>query len=76
MAKEGFEDHLAALERIVEELEGGELSLDDQLGRLEDGVKRIKTCSEFLDKAEEQVRILKRDAAGALTEEPFESEEG
>ncbi|MHC4547437.1 MAG: exodeoxyribonuclease VII small subunit [Planctomycetota bacterium] len=72
---EGFEDHLEALERIVDELESGELTLDDSLKRFEEGVARLKTCRELLDAAEDRVRILVRDADGELAEEPFESEE-
>ena len=73
--KEGFEDHLEALEKIVEALEQGELTLDQALERFEDGVKRLKACRELLSKAEEKVKILVRDAEGDLKEEPFESEE-
>ncbi|MFI5403910.1 MAG: exodeoxyribonuclease VII small subunit [Planctomycetota bacterium] len=73
--KEGFEDHLEALEKIVEQLEQGDLTLDAALERFEEGVKRLKTCRELLTKAEEKVKILVRDAEGELKEEPFESEE-
>jgi exodeoxyribonuclease VII small subunit len=73
--KEGFEDHLEALEKIVEQLEGGDLTLDAALARFEDGVKRLKACRELLTKAEEKVKILVKDAGGELKEEPFESEE-
>lgn len=72
---EGFEEHLEALEGIVEDLEGGELTLDEALKRFEEGVKRLKTCRELLSKAEDRVKILVRDAEGELKEEPFESEE-
>ncbi|MHC4731942.1 MAG: exodeoxyribonuclease VII small subunit, partial [Planctomycetota bacterium] len=38
MAKtEGFEEHLQALERLVEELESGDLTLDDSLKRFQEG---------------------------------------
>ncbi len=70
MAKEGFEDHLEALERIVEELESGELSLDDSMARFEEGVKRLKSCTSMLEAAEKQVNILVRGA-----EEPFSEED-
>ncbi len=73
--KEGFEDHLEALEKIVEQLEQGDLTLDAALQRFEEGVTRLKTCRELLTKAEEKVKILVRDAEGELKEEPFESEE-
>jgi exodeoxyribonuclease VII small subunit len=72
---EGFEEHLQALEKVIEELEAGDLTLDAALERFEDGVKRLKTCRELLAKAEERVKILVRDAEGDLREEPFESEE-
>ena len=75
MAKEGFEEHLDALEKIVDELEGGELSLDDSLKRFEEGVKRLKSCRTLLNKAEEQVKILVRGAGGEVGEEPFEGDE-
>jgi exodeoxyribonuclease VII small subunit len=71
---EGFEDHLSALEKLVEELEHGDLTLDQALQRFEDGVKRLKTCRALLQQAEEKVKILVRDAEGELREEPFESE--
>ena len=70
MAKEGFEDHLEALERIVEELESGELTLDDSMARFEEGVKRLKSCTSMLEAAEKQVNILVRGA-----EEPFSEED-
>jgi exodeoxyribonuclease VII small subunit len=75
MAKsEGFEEHLQALERLVEELESGELTLDDSLKRFEEGVKRLRCCRELLAKAEDQVKILVQNAEGELSEEPFEDE--
>jgi exodeoxyribonuclease VII small subunit len=75
MAKsEGFEDHLSALERLVEELESGDLTLDESLERFEEGVKRLRTCRELLAKAEDSVKILVQNAEGELAEERFEDE--
>jgi len=70
---EGFEAHLEALERIVEELEAGELPLEESLERYKDGVTRLKSCYGLLREAEKSVKKLVRGADGALTEEPFES---
>lgn len=70
---EGFEEHLQALESIVEELESGELALDDALKRYQEGVQRLKACHELLSRAEQQVKVLVREAGGELTEEPLES---
>jgi exodeoxyribonuclease VII small subunit len=72
--KEGFEEHLQALERLVEELESGDLTLDDSLKRFEEGVKRLRSCRELLAKAEDSVKILVQNAEGELAEEPFEDE--
>ena len=66
---EGFEQHLETLERIVDELESGDLSLDDSMARFQEGVKRLKACTAMLDAAEQQVKILVEG-----TEEEFEQE--
>ena len=75
MAKtEGFEDHLQALERLVEELESGDLTLDDSLKRFQEGVERLRSCRDLLTKAEDSVKVLVQNAEGELAEAPFEDE--
>ena len=44
-----FEDALARLERIVAEMEGGELKLDDMLKRFDEGCKLVQFCLVELD---------------------------
>ena len=73
--QEGFEEHLAALEAIVDELESGELSLDGSLARYEEGVKRLKKCYELLSGAEKKVKLLVEKADGTLGEETLEDGE-
>ena len=76
MAKpESFEDHLEVLERIVDELESGELELEGALERYQEGVKRLKSCYGLLQKAERKVKALVRDDDGELKEEPFGDED-
>jgi len=76
MAKpESFEDHLEVLERIVDELETGELELEASLERYQEGVKRLKSCYGLLQKAERKVKTLVRDEDGELREEPFGDED-
>jgi len=70
----GFEEHLEALQQIVDELETGELSLDESLARYKEGVKRLKSCHDLLRQAEDQVKVLIQDSEGERVEEPFESE--
>jgi exodeoxyribonuclease VII small subunit len=53
-----FEESLAALERMVRELEDGQLGLDDALARYEEGVALIKHCYGHLRQAEQRILLL------------------
>jgi len=69
-----FEDALLQLEKIVEELEGGNLTLDQSLARYEEGVRALRQCYEILRSAEKKVEILLQSEDGTLKTEPFEPE--
>ncbi len=70
-----FEDAIEDLEKIVSELEGGKLTLDESVKKFEEGMKLSKHCNEILEKAEKQITILTENADGSLMEEPFQIEE-
>ena len=53
-----FESQLEALEKIVHDLEKGDLSLNDSLSQFETGVKLTKKCQSMLNEAEQKVLIL------------------
>ena len=53
-----FEQALAELQNIVQELEGGDGSLDESLSRYERGMTLAQRCNDLLDKAELRVREL------------------
>ena len=53
-----FEEALQKLETIVEDLESGELSLENSLKSFEKGIKLARQCREKLSKAELQVQKL------------------
>ena len=55
-----FEKALGELERIVGELEAGELSLDEALKRYEEGVKLSRACTKKLIEAEKKIEVLTR----------------
>jgi exodeoxyribonuclease VII small subunit len=59
-----FEIALQELEAVVEQLQSGELSLDDALGAFEKGVGLAKCCNQRLTEAESRVELLMRDRAG------------
>ncbi len=58
MVKKTFESALSRLEQITEELEDGELSLDDSLKKFDEGIKLAAYCSERLTKARAKVELL------------------
>jgi exodeoxyribonuclease VII small subunit len=74
MTSLSFEKALEDLEKIVEKLEKGGLSLSDSLALFEKGVKLARFLREELGKAEKKVEILLKDEKGELKEEPFELE--
>jgi exodeoxyribonuclease VII small subunit len=55
---------MARLETIVEELERGELPLDESLKIFEEGIRLSKTCLKMLNEAERKVEILVQDRDG------------
>lgn len=74
MAKQTFESAMKRLESIVQELESGDLSLDEALKKFQDGVKLSKFCSNKLDETEKKVSILLKDEEGNIQAEPFSPE--
>ena len=69
-----FEEALERLNEIVENLESGDLSLDESLKVYEEGVKLIKLCTERLNEAQKKIEILVKEE-GKLTTKPFITEE-
>ncbi len=55
---EKFEERLAQLEQLVEQLEQGDLSLDESLKAFETGVSLTKSCLTTLKQAEIKVKQL------------------
>ena len=59
-----FESSLVALERIVRELERGELPLEKSLELFEEGVRLSRECQERLNEAERRIEVLLQDGDG------------
>jgi len=74
MAKKpmSFEKSLDTLERIVDELESGHLTLDESLKRYEQGVAAHKECMGILDAAEKRIEELIRRDDGSLDTQPLD----
>ncbi len=72
-----FEQALARLEELVENLERGNLSLEESLAQFEEGTKLIKDCTSMLEAAEARLQKLVSTSEG-LKLEPltFSDDEG
>ncbi len=69
-----LEKSLAELEKIVERLEAGDLSLDDSLKQFERGVALTRQCQTALRSAEQKVEILlRKSGASSTAEDGFEA---
>lgn len=53
-----FEENMEKLEKIVTELEKGNLNLDDSVKKFEEGIKLSKECNKILEQAEKKITIL------------------
>ena len=75
-----FEQAMERLQTIVEELEGGALSLEESIARYEEGVRLSKRLTTTLDEAEQRIERLAEGASGPTTrpmeQEPGETEPG
>ncbi|MBN1907433.1 MAG: exodeoxyribonuclease VII small subunit [Deltaproteobacteria bacterium] len=75
MAEKKFEDAMKRLEDIVEELEGGEMPLEESLKEFEEGMKLLTFCSNKLDEVEKRVSILIKESDGRYAKRPFDENE-
>ncbi|MGD2294701.1 MAG: exodeoxyribonuclease VII small subunit [Candidatus Aminicenantes bacterium] len=75
MAAQSFEKALEDLEKIVEKLEKGGLSLSESLSLFEKGIKLARFLREELEKAEKKVSVLLKNEKGEIQEEPFDLSE-
>ena len=72
--KGSFEESLQSLEKVVQKLEAGDLSLDESLGMFEEGIKASNECRKFLDEARKRVQKLVADNEGFRLEALDEDE--
>ena len=68
-----FEASLEELERIVKELEKGDLPLEQSLTLFENGMRLSAECKRQLEEAESRVEILMKKGS-AMVPVPFDSE--
>ena len=74
MSKTTFEQSMKNLEQIVQELESGDIPLEEAMQKFEEGIKLSRLCSKKLDETENKITLLLQDQKGNVSEKPFESD--
>ena len=75
MGEVKFEKAIQRLEKIVDDLEKGDLDIDKSLEIFEEGIKMSRVCSKKLNEAEAKIEKLTRDQKGELVSELFPVED-
>ncbi len=70
MQEKNFEQSMQDLEKIVTELEKGDLNLDESVKKFEEGMKIAKQCNNMLEEAEKKITIL-LEKDGEIEEKNF-----
>ena len=70
-----FEKAIQRLEKIVDDLEKGEMDIDKSLEIFEEGIKMSRVCSKKLNEAEAKIQKLTKNQKGELETELFPVEE-
>jgi len=66
-----FEKQLNELEKIVAEMERGDMTLEESLAAYERGIKLTRECQSALDTAQQRITQL-TEKNGTFTEEPLD----
>lgn len=72
MAEIKFEDALKKLEKIVEDLEKGDLTLDEALKKYQEGIELSRLCSLRLDNAKKKIDVLLKNKKGEFELKPLD----
>jgi len=67
-----FEEALKRLEKIVQDLEDGDLPLDESLEKYEEGIRLSKVCAKKLEAAKKKVEMLLKGDDGSFGLKPFD----
>lgn len=75
MKEMSFENAMKKIESIVDELEQGDLPLEESLKRFEEAVKLARVCHKKLESAEKKINKLIKTGGDKFELEPFEEPE-
>jgi len=72
MAEVKFEEAMKKLEKIVEDLENGELSLDEALKKYQEGIELSRLANQKLESAKKKIDLLVKNKKGEFELRPFQ----
>jgi exodeoxyribonuclease VII small subunit len=61
-----FEEAIEQLESIIDQIEAGQIGLEESIQQYERGMKLVSRCQAILGKAQQRIAELTADAAGKL----------
>lgn len=71
-----FEEELDNLEKVVDLLERGELSLEEAIRKYESGFRSLKRCYEILERAKKRIEVLTGGLPSQVrTQDPLPTED-
>lgn len=66
-----FEEALRQLETIAEQIERGQIGLEESIDKYEEGMALVKQCRDILSSAEHRIQELQQKADGTLETADF-----
>lgn len=75
MGEVKFEEALKKLEKIVTDLERGDLSLDEALKKYQEGIELSRNCSQKLESAKKKIDVLTKNKKGEFELKPMDESE-
>jgi exodeoxyribonuclease VII small subunit len=69
--KISFEEAFEQLEEIVENMEKGNMTLEDSLNNYQKGIELIKFCSKKIEDTERKITIITKNESGDIIESEF-----
>ena len=70
-----FEDYLAQVEKVAQQLEEGNLGIEESLAKYEVGIKALRKCYEILETMQKKVEVLVKEKNGSIRVQPLEEKE-
>jgi len=67
-----FEEAIKKLEKLVEDLEKGDLSLDEALKKYQEGIELARLCAQRLESAKRKIDVLVKNKKGEFELKPLE----